>query len=145
MLILNLKLSRIELGFLLVWHSAALLALGFVALPGVLLGLTGLFILLSLARVCLAARAASPQRLQSVTIAHQHCVLHFSREQITTELPTVKFCAEFLMLLKFSWQPDQIGARVRYRYLLLLPDSLQVDEDRRLRRYLRFDSPRLVI
>ena len=145
MLTLNLKLSRIELGFLFVWHGAALLGLRFVALPGILLGLAGLLILLSLARVCLLARVASSQRLQSVTIAQQHCVLHFSSEQITTELPTVGFCGEFLMLLKFSWQSDQAGARTRHRYLLLLPDSLQVDEDRRLRRYLRFDSPRVVI
>jgi len=54
-------------------------------------------------------------------------------------LPSVTYFSEFLLVLSFRSEAER-GA-VKVVHLVLWPDSLERSEDRRLRRYLRFDLP----
>ena len=55
------------------------------------------------------------------------------------QLPSVIYFSEFLLVLSFNPEAEKGGARALH--LVLWPDSLTRSEDRRLRRYLRFDLP----
>lgn len=55
------------------------------------------------------------------------------------QLPSVIYFSEFLLVLSFRPEAEKRAARVVH--LVLWPDSLARSEDRRLRRYLRFDLP----
>jgi hypothetical protein len=55
------------------------------------------------------------------------------------QLPSVVYFSEFLLVLNF--RPEAEKGSARAIHLVLWPDSLARSEDRRLRRYLRFDLP----
>lgn len=55
------------------------------------------------------------------------------------QLPRVIYLSEFLMVLSF--RPEAEKDLARAMHLVLWPDSLVGKEERRLRRYLRFDLP----
>ena len=50
------------------------------------------------------------------------------------QLPSLIYFSEFLLVLSFRPEVEAV-------HLVLLPDSLEYSEDRRLRRHLRFDLP----
>ena len=55
------------------------------------------------------------------------------------QLPSVIYFSEFLLVLSFRPEAEKEAAEAAH--LVLLPDSLEYSEDRRLRRHLRFDLP----
>ena len=55
------------------------------------------------------------------------------------QLPRVIYFSEFLLVLSF--RPEAKRSAASAVHLVLWPDSLACSEDRRLRRYLRFDLP----
>ena len=55
------------------------------------------------------------------------------------QLPSVIYFSEFMLVLSFRPEAEEGSARAIH--LVLWPDSLARREDRRLRRYLRFDLP----
>ena len=55
------------------------------------------------------------------------------------QLPSVIYFSEFLLVLSFRPEAEKEAAEAAH--LVLLPDSLEYIEDRRLGRYLRFDLP----
>ncbi len=121
-------------------HTGALFALKLSALPGIMFVLLASLIIGSLMGFFRNAQLTSPKRIQSITIGQQHCVLKFAATELVTELPKLEYFSEYLILLRFNSVAAGSGER-RIR-LLLLADSLTDDEDRRLRRFLRFDAPR---
>lgn len=121
-------------------HSAALFALTQTNLPWIPLVLLAVSIGASLLRFCLNTRTHSPQRIHQIMIGQQHCSVKFAHAELVTSLPSLIFFSEYLILLEFK--SAVVGRREQRIRLLLLPDSLHDDEDRRLRRYLRFDAPR---
>jgi hypothetical protein len=55
------------------------------------------------------------------------------------QLPGVIYFSEFLLVLNF--RPEAEKGAAKAIHLVLWPDSLARRENRRLRRYLRFDLP----
>ena len=143
----NLRWSRWELCFVSVCHLMAaisvvqaevLRALEFSLIVAVLVS----YLLHLHARIrCFCVRnsgvwrRASPQLL----IGEQSARLDWRGETREVQLPRVVYCSEFLLVLSF--RPEPGGGAVGALRIALWPDSLARSENRRLRRYLRFDLP----
>ena len=122
------------------FHSGALVALGLTELPAFGRVLLASLIVASLVRFFLDTRINSARRIHSIMIGQQHCVVKFANKELVTALPSLEFFSEYMLLLRFK---SSVNNRLNKGFkLLLLADSLNDDEDRRLRRYLRFDLPR---
>ncbi len=139
MLRLHPKRSRIERSFMVCCHTAALFALTLTELPGITLVLLATLIGASLMRFCRNTGMRSSKRIHAIMIGQQHCLVKFAHAELVTELPSLEFFSEYLILLQFKSRP--VGRSEQRIRLLLLPDSLNDDEDRCLRRYLRFYAP----
>lgn len=74
-----------------------------------------------------------------LSIGAQSARLHCSQKVLELELPSVSYFSEFLLVLCFRLESEKGGGAIVR--LLLWPDSLARHEERRLRRYLRFDLP----
>lgn len=148
MLNLQIKLSRIEIGFLLCCHFSALLGLTVTELPSLLLISLAISILLSVMRLLLNNFGKNSRQLSHISIGQQSSVLRRGQDQAEEDgeewgLPVLEFSSEFLIVLRFVDQSPQ--GRVGHETLrvLLLPDSLSEAEDRRLRRYIKFECAQL--
>lgn len=144
MLTLNPVHSRIGCYLAVGIRLPALFALGMVELPLLLLILLAIPIVLSLPGLPLGQRLTAAQRIHSISLGSQQCLVTMGSLQLTTAPPTVKYFSELLLVLEF-----QVAARLnsagRHRLrLVLFADSLPADENRRLRRYLRFDRQAVV-
>tara|TARA_B110000444_G_scaffold254534_1_gene287233 strand:+ start:638 stop:1006 length:369 start_codon:yes stop_codon:yes gene_type:complete len=74
-----------------------------------------------------------------LTIGEQSASMSYLGKVWEMQLPSVIYLSEFLMVLSF--RPEAEMGSAQAVYLVLWPDSLRRSEDRRLRRYLRFDLP----
>lgn len=72
-------------------------------------------------------------------IGEQSASLSYLGKLWEMQLPSVIYLSEFLLVLRF--RPEVEKGSSPAIYLVLWPDSLTDAEDRRLRRYLRFDLP----
>lgn len=144
MLVLPCKSSRIEWVFLQLCHGTAVFALFLSSLTPLLIALLGLLILCSLLYYSGCLPAVKRGRLQQITIAAHHCELQFTGGVLQATLPRVLFLSEWLIVLRFD-ELLHIHSRGTVRVLpdavvvRLLPDSLDENSDRLLRRYLRFE------
>ncbi|NQV70550.1 MAG: hypothetical protein HQ498_11035 [Pseudohongiella sp.] len=82
-------------------------------------------------------------------LGQQHGLLQIGAREVMVSLPRISYYSEFLIVLSFdpylapvaplpSWQ--RLTGSMK---LVFWPDSLSRADDRRLRRYLRFDCPQL--
>ena len=91
-------------------------------------------------RTFYAGRRGSWQRAKpELIIGEQAARLSYLGKLWEMQLPSVIYFSEFLLVLSFDPEAEKGGARAIH--LVLWPDSLARSEDRRLRRYLRFDLP----
>ena len=69
-----------------------------------------------------------------IIISEQSASLSHLGKLWEMQLPSLIYFSEFLLVLSFRPEVEAV-------HLVLLPDSLDYSEDRRLRRHLRFDLP----
>ncbi|MDA1370495.1 MAG: hypothetical protein O2971_07015 [Proteobacteria bacterium] len=137
MLNLAIKFSRLEFAFATLCHVLALFALTLIDLPVTALGLMVLPITTSLIQQCYQALPGSDSRVRSLLLRSEDCVLRYAGEELCASLPGIKYYSEFVLVLEFRVIDSTHVIRLN-----LLPDSLSPEDDRRLRRYLRFaDCP----
>tara|TARA_B110000858_G_C17803303_1_gene476437 strand:+ start:3752 stop:4213 length:462 start_codon:yes stop_codon:yes gene_type:complete len=145
MLKCSLRWSRWELCFVSACHLAAALS---ALLAGMLMWLeltiatavlvSYLLYLQDRFRSFTVQRQGSWQRAKpELTIGEQSASLSHLGKVWEMQLPSVIYFSEFLLVLSFRPEAEQGSTRVVH--LPLWPDSLSRSEDRRLRRYLRFD------
>ena len=72
-------------------------------------------------------------------IAEQFARLNHLGQVWEMQLPDVVYFSEFLLVLSFRPETEAGTGKADMIHLVLWPDSLSRSEDRRLRRYLRFD------
>lgn len=70
-------------------------------------------------------------------IAQEFVRIGYRGRVIETELPVVKYLSEFLIVLRLL----PVNGGGEFIDLVLWPDSVRRSEERRLRRYLRFELP----
>lgn len=143
----NLRWSRWEFSFVTVCHllaastvlRAELLMAPEVALLGAVLASYLLYLGDRLRSFPIHHRGhrwrASPQLL----IGEQAARLDWLGQTREMQLPVVTYSSEFLLVLKL--RPENETDTLPAVHLALWPDSLTSSENRRLRRYLRFDLP----
>lgn len=83
-----------------------------------------------------------------VVIGQQSAHIDFLGQRLATELPQQNYVSEFLLVLTFKREGAAAHNRTRKGRksagsikLVLWPDSLSRSDNRRIRRYLRFDCP----
>ncbi|MDP6653984.1 MAG: hypothetical protein QGF90_18045 [Gammaproteobacteria bacterium] len=133
---LDINHSPMEFALAVVSHVAALLALTLIDLPLLVLSMLALFIGISLWHYSLGAMPGSDSRVRSILIRSTDCVLRYRTRSLAVSLPRAEYYSEFLLVLEFRVSDSDSGRCIR---LNLLPDSLSEDDDRCLRRLLRFD------
>ena len=139
MISLTPAFSRIEFCLRMGFRLSALAALAIAELPLGLLFLLGAPIVLSLPALYPATIVANPRRIHGISLGPQHCLVSLGNSELSCAPPLVKYCSEFLLLLEFK-TIDHSGRRGRRRLrLVLFADSLPADDNRRLRRYLKFE------
>lgn len=143
----SLRWSRCELGFVSSSHLAAgmsalladvlvslEIAIAFAVLVSYLAYLRDRF------RTFAVKRRGIWQRVKpELIIGEQSASLSYLGKLWEMQLPSVIYSSEFLLVLRF--RPEVEKSSPPAVYLVLWPDSLTDGEDRRLRRYLRFDLP----
>lgn len=167
-MLLLLKPSRIELGLVSSCHFFALTALSMIELDITLRSIVALLILGSMLGYGLQAsgegiadwyekgwREVAHYLLfrpgLGMMLGQQHGVLYFAAQDLTVRLPHIYYYSEFLIVLRFERElvPAVPQASQRWRRksvcVAIWPDSLSKADNRRLRRYLRFDCPRIPI
>lgn len=139
MIDLTLRYSRIEFCFRLSCHLAALFALTLSDLIFVITALVGSGILLSLTALLGEPGGGRRRRIYSIALSRRHSKLRYGDRAVEVDLPWLSFFSEFLMVLNFR-QVAPTGSRPgRPIRVVIWPDTLSEVEDRRLRRYLRFN------
>ncbi|PCI76024.1 MAG: hypothetical protein COB20_11550 [SAR86 cluster bacterium] len=88
---------------------------------------------------CVQRRGRWQRVKPELVIGEQSCRLSHLGKLWEMQLPSVIYFSEFLLVLSF--RPEAENDLARVIHLVLWPDSLARIEDRRLRRYLRFDLP----
>ncbi len=76
-----------------------------------------------------------------LVIGEQSASLSYLGKVRQMQLPNVSYSSEFLLVLSFFPEAEVEKGAGRAVNLVLWPDSLARRENRRLRRYLRFDLP----
>jgi len=74
-----------------------------------------------------------------IIISEQSASLSHLGKLWEMQLPSLIYFSEFLLVLSFRSEATKEAAEAFH--LVSMPDSLECNEDRRLRRYLRFDLP----
>ena len=139
MLDLQLRYSRIEFCFSLSGHLAALFALTLSDLVFVVTALFGIGILLSLVALLGESGGGRRRRIYSIALSRRHSELRYGDRVVEVDLPWLSFFSEFLMVLNFRPVPATGSRPKRPIRVVIWPDTLSETEDRRLRRYLRFN------
>ena len=139
MLDLQLRYSRIEFCFRLSCHLAALFALTLSDLIFVITALVGSGILLSLTALLGEPGGGRRRRIYSIALSRRHSKLRYGDRVVEVDLPWLSFFSEFLMVLNFRPVPATGSRPGRPIRVVIWPDTLSEVEDRRLRRYLRFN------
>lgn len=138
---LELKSSILEMAFVLMFHFMALLALMFLATTTLLkLGLAGLIVV----SLGLCGRKFLPgfsKRLLEVQISPHQVSLVYRNQTLEAGLPRVAYLSEYLVILEFDLASPLNGNYRGKANLLLLPDSLSLEQFRRLRCYLKHRLP----
>lgn len=143
----SLRWSRWELGFVSSCHLTAaisalladLLVVLEVATAGAVL-VSYLFYLRERFHTFYERRHGSWQQAKpELIIGEQSVRLNWSGKLREMKLPRVVYLSEFLLVLSFRPEAEQDSSTAMH--LVLWPDSLVPREERRLRRYLRFDLP----
>lgn len=165
-MVLHLKPSRMEFGIVSSSHFCALLSLLSIQLDNILLLVSALLILGSLLAYCFRDSSVAAFSLRGkgmkgidwrklfgpglrIMLGQQHGLLQFAAREVTVSLPSIRYYSEFLIVLSFEPRLTPAaspGSRLRLARsinVVIWPDSLGRADDRRLRRYLRFDCPRL--
>lgn len=165
-MVLHLKPSRIEFCIVSSCHFCALLSLFSIPLDNTLLLLSALLIVGSLFGYCFhesGVAAFSPSgkgvnRIEwhrlfrprlHVMLGQQHGVLQFGAREVPVSLPCIRYFSEFLIVLSFKPRLAPVASGMTWLWqeksinVVIWPDSLSRADDRRLRRYLRFDCPQL--
>ena len=147
MVICSLRWSRWELFFVSACHLTAAIS----ALLGDVLVLLEVAIVIAVlvsylvylrdqVRTFTVRRQGIRQRTKpELIIGEQSASLSYLGKLWEMQLPSVTYFSEFLLVLSFRPETEKEAAKVVH--LVLWPDSLERSEDRRLRRYLRFDLP----
>jgi hypothetical protein len=138
-LLLDIRFSRIEFTFALLCHSCALAALLLTQLPLLLLCLIGVVVAVSTAGLMLAAYPGRRCGLQQVVLGSQQSLLKYQHRSLAAGAPHICYYSEFLLVLRFKLSLPIAGRLDRSIHLVLYPDSLGDDQQRRLRRFLRFE------
>jgi hypothetical protein len=143
----SLRWSRWELGFVSACHLMAaisvlladvLVPLGF-ATAGAVLKSYVLYLRDRFQTFCVH-RLGFWQRINpELIIGEQSASLSCRGKLREMQLPGVIYFSEFLLVLSF--RPEAEKGAAKAIHLVLWPDSLARRENRRLRRYLRFDLP----
>lgn len=145
MLSLPLRRSRLELLFTLCCHLLALLALTLTDLAPLLLGIVAALIASSLLYAIVCAVSSAFENLQRIDITDQNSILVYPDRHLTMTPPRVRYCSEWIIVLQFApvrYTSPRVGVKGgRVITVRLFPDSLDNDDDRRLRCYLRFECP----
>jgi hypothetical protein len=143
----SLRWSRCELVFVSACHlTAAISALLADVLASLEFAIAGAVLLSYLVylrdrfRTFCGQRKGGWQRVKpELIIGEQSASLGYLGKSWEMQLPSVIYFSEFLLVLSF--RPEARKGSARAIHLVLWPDSLARSEDRRLRRYLRFDLP----
>ena len=138
MLVLDLRFSWLGFGFLAGSHLAALLSLWQISLPSPLLAVMAVLIVLSLLHLCRSWLPHGARKPDALRLGNEQCALSYQAREVATELPRIHYFSEYLLVLRLQPLPQQWGPIEQEIWLVLYPDSLSRDHDRRLRRYLRF-------
>jgi hypothetical protein len=150
MLDFPLRWSRIELAFVSCCHFFALAAVLHSAIWAVLqipllaavLASYGLHLRERLRTFYVGAANECSHSGPKLSIARDFALLGEVGRQRRLPLPTLVYFSEFLVVLCFRPQAGAASLqRSRASHLVLWPDSLRRCDDRRLRRYLRFEQP----
>lgn len=139
MLDIQLRYSRIEFCFRLGCHLAALFALTLSDLVFVVTASFGIAILLSLISLLSEPGRGRRRRIYSIALSGRHSELRYGASILEVDQPWLSFFSEFLMVLNFRPVPATGRGQQRPIRVVIWPDTLTEVEDRRLRRYLRFD------
>lgn len=147
MLICSLRWSRWELCFvsachlmaaISVLHAELLIALQSAVTVAVLVSYL-LYLRDRLRTFTVQVRGIWQRAKPELVIGEQSASLSHLGKLWEMQLPSVIYCSEFLLVLNFRPEAEKgLASAIR---LVLWPDSLARSEDRRLRRYLRFDLP----
>ena len=143
----SLRWSRIEFGFISSCHLVAVLSvlqadlrlwLDVVLIAGVL-GSFLVYLRDRLQTFYTQGQGRLVPAQPKLLLAQQFARLDYRGRVHETELPSVTYLSEFLVVL--SLRSSVSAASASRFYLVLWPDTLRRAEDRRLRRYLRFELP----
>ena len=139
--------SRWELGFVSACHLMAVIS---VVLAGVLVPLEFaiagavlmsyvLYLRDRFQTFCVHRHGIWQRIKPELIIGEQSVSLSYRGKLREMQLPSVLYFSEFLLVLNF--RPEAEKGAAKAIHLVLWPDSLVRRENRRLRRYLRFDLP----
>lgn len=147
MLICSLRWSRWEFCFVSACHLTAvisallaevLIALEFAVAVAVLVSYL-LYLRDRFRTFTVQVRGIWQRAKPELIIGEQSASLSHLGKSWEMQLPSVIYFSEFLLVLSF--RPEAENGSAGAIRLVLWPDSLARSEDRRLRRYLRFDLP----
>lgn len=162
-MLLHLRSSRLELGVVSGFHLSALAALLSIELSISLMLLLALFITASWCCHCFSNSLMSITRSEkrglsrvvrfsigkpgiTLLLGQQQACLGIGTHQLPVCLPRINYYSEFLIVLRLDPRPAPRLRRFWQSESLLVviwPDSMSRADNRRLRRYLRFDCPQL--
>lgn len=154
----QLRCSRIELAFVSGCHLSALISTLSTDIPVVLKELLALFVVANYIHYIRGVFLTFFRRDENVAgfvpvflvIGQQSAQVPECGKVVETELPRTSYFSEYLLLLSFS--PAPVGLRSEAgvaRFwskaikITIWPDSLSCNDNRSLRRYLRFDCPQV--
>ena len=139
--------SRWELGFVSACHLMAVISVVLAdvlvplefAIAGAVLMSYVLYLRDRFQTFCVHRQGIWQRIKPELIIGEQSASLSHLGKLWEMQLPSVTYFSEFLLVLSFRPEAEKEAAEAAH--LVLLPDSPKYIEDRRLRRYLRFNLP----
>lgn len=143
----SLRWSRWELGFVSACHLMAVISVVLAdvlvplefAIAGAVLMSYVLYLRDRFQTFCVHRQGIWQRIKPELIIGEQSVSLSYRGKLREMQLPSVIYFSEFLLVLNF--RPEAEKGAAKAIHLVLWPDSLVRRENRRLRRYLRFDLP----
>jgi len=139
---LPIRVSRLDGWLSIACHLLALWALTLTDLGLFVLSVLALLISLNLVNDAIQGGANNPKRLQRIDNNSENSLLIYPGRHLQLTLPRVRFYSEWFIVLQFDpilQSRDNLNKKQQRAIIVrLMPDSLDAESDRRLRRHLRF-------
>lgn len=147
MLHLPIRNSRIDFALALLIHCSAFYAVAISHISLLVQLSIAMPIAVSLFYRIRRWRIELPERITALGLSRSRCMVYTRAGGINVSPPTIYFFSEFLLILQFSALEQARFAEHHGRLrktpcefrVVLFPDSLSADDDRKLRRSLRFE------